>query len=162
MNLWDYYTQGQVIALIGISHREQIKRWLAACATAGYPVNVTYLCGKPMYLRDDIDANITRLYITPNPLLKWEFAKKRFNMVRQDVDLDVWLAPCEAMKLWPYGRTYLYLQTTMTTGMPNIRTKIVHFKGGTKRETLYLFRKDDILRFVTKRTAYARAKVQTD
>jgi len=145
MNLRDYYNQPQLMSLTGLDHRQKVKRWLAQVASEGYPIEVRYVCRKPLYNRADVDVNLARM-VDGNYLLKWELAAKKFDMRQYDVDLDEWLPLCEAIKIWPYHDKDIYKHCRTTTSLVAIRTKQVRWQG--VADEWLLFSKADILRTI--------------
>ena len=119
MNLHNYYSQAQVQTLLGMPHRQQVKRWRRA-----HKIRYITICGKPFYFYQDVDQYLMQL-VDQGALDRYATIKRLVKTMRHDLDLRVWQPRCLALENWPYIHETLYLATRLRTGLPLVRTKQV-------------------------------------
>jgi len=102
INLKDFYSQQQVMALLGMKYRMQVKRWREDCAVPHIDI-----CKKPYYFRTDVDNYLAQL-VKSGQLNPFDIEIKKLKQVTYDISLDEYLPRCMALKLIKLGKTSLY------------------------------------------------------
>lgn len=121
INLRDWYIQKQVMDLLNMPYRQQIKRW----RLKHRPTKIQ-ICGWTYFLRTDVNRIILETNATTfKQQLNWQarFIEQR----AYDIDLTVWLPGCWLFQhYWPHEKNHLLNLTRYRTALPSIRTKFAY------------------------------------
>ena len=128
INLKDFYSQQQLMALLNFSFREQVRRFLK-----DNPIFVIRICDKPFYLRQDVDKYLDDLVKAGH--LDWEKIEiLKLKQVAYDISTEEWLPRCMALEFIKQKKTSLYDKAEKRI-FPLIRSqKIYGFKWFNKRD----------------------------
>ena len=102
MNLKDYYSQQQVMSLLSMKYREQIKRWRNE-----NNIYFELLCSKPFYPRSIVDAYLSQL-VQKGSLNPFDVELMKIKQIGYDLDTSEWMPRCEALDLINQGKSSLY------------------------------------------------------
>ena len=122
INLHDYYSQKQVMKMLGLRFRQQIKRW----RDENNPRSII-ICGKRFYYYRDVDNYLHKL-ADAGLIDRYEVIKLQVKTIRYALDLDEWVPRCLAVERWPYSYETLYEHTKGHSPIPLIRTRTVYGK----------------------------------
>lgn len=120
INLHDYYSQRQVMKMLGLPFRQQIKRW----RKENRPRTII-ICGKRFYYYRDVEDYLHKL-ADRGFINRYKLIELQVKTMRYFLDLDEWVPRCLALERWPYSHEALYEATKSRSSLPLIRTRIVY------------------------------------